>query len=620
LAAAPAGLPAASIAPTAVAAPSRAAPARSAVGPAAVDGLRFLSAPDVRLDSGRAFDGSRAAASNGVEPAPFFTSPAAAPRLTRPSPRRSATGRFLNAAAAGVGAAALAPFLWHAIPTSAALILFVVAVAPVAAAGALWTSFRVARRVYRRLSGSAAAPAAPSSPRRTLAVRAAGLALGIAMTATVAHHQQALVVDVHAALDARRPVAERQFRTKIPGRYFATEAARELTLGPKGRSALDGIRGRDGSPRMPAFFVTGPRQPVVALPGTGFADATAALLSRTATGREVLDGLRDRGGVLRMPAFFVSDQEGSAARYTPPDAVFLSVQTIEAGGVTVERFLRDPAAQAAYLEREQAILVHELKHADQARRSPFSADTKVLLRTDAARLVSAIRAYLAPASAVAPTSAAVPAEPVRSVAPDVSAAPVTLSAAEIERSGATVQNFLHDREAQKKYIRDHREELAAALRPVHAAAPSAPRSATSAAAKPAFHVSIGMIQEWEYEAYFTEHFYTDERLRADPARDMSDAELANYAGGLMDFDEFLASIDGYSIYAANFHGGSPYYRGYMARERALWNQHLVDANVLLARRAAALGRPAEARSRLERARDFAGRYGLPAPVLVLPPR
>jgi hypothetical protein len=37
-----------------------------------------------------------------------------------------------------------------------------------------------------------------------------------------------------------------------------------------------------------------------------------------------------------MPTFFVSYQKGSAAQYTPPDMVLLSVETIEDGGVTVD--------------------------------------------------------------------------------------------------------------------------------------------------------------------------------------------------------------------------------------------------------------------------------------------
>ncbi len=155
---------------------------------------------------------------------------------------------------------------------------------------------------------------------------------------------------------------------------------------------------------MPSFTVLEIRQRDVALPGIFFADSTVTTLSRTAVGREILDGLRDRGGVLRMPTFYVSYQKGSAAQYTPPDAVFLSVETIEDGGVTVDQFLRDPKAQLDYLEREQAVIAHELKHADQARRSPFNADTYVLLKTNGARLVSAVEAYASGRVVAAPSS------------------------------------------------------------------------------------------------------------------------------------------------------------------------------------------------------------------------
>jgi hypothetical protein len=266
----------------------------------------------------------------------------------------------------------------------------------------------------------------------------------------------------------------------------------------------------------------------IRLPGTFFAESAVKLLAKTSAGREVLDGLRDRGGVVRMPLFFVSRQEGSVARYTPPDVVFLSVQTIEAGGMSVAEFLRSPQAQLDYLECNQATIVHELKHADQARRSPFNGDTWAFLRTNGSRLAAALR--------------------------------------------------------------------------------------------PAFRVEFGMVREWEYEAYLTEHYYTHERLAADPAGAIPAEELNEYKRSLASFGDFLAAIDAGGGYSANFHGGSAYYERYMSAMRAGWDAHRLEARLLLARRESALGHPEAAQEQLAEARRLAADKGLPVPVLTLPAR
>lgn len=531
--------------------------------------------------------------------------------------------RLLRSAAAGVAVAALAPLLWSATTAVEALLLFAVAIAPVAAAAALLIAARAARAARRRVSGSARADASP--PRRTIAIRALGASVGVALTAAAALGQRPAMESAHAYIDSRRPAQEKIFRTRLPGAFFASETARALAATPEGRAALARVSGRDGTPRMPAFFLAQPRQPVKALPGTFFADATVVLLSRNPVGRGVLDGLRDRGGVVRMPAFFVSHQEDSAAFYTPVDAVYLSVQSIEKGGVTVAEFLRDPAAQAAYLEREQATIVHELAHAAQMRRPLSNADVRIFLRTNASRLASAVKAYASARMGAA--SAATRSVPVVKAAPgkasplataETAAAPVDLDAAEIARSGIAVPRFLKDEQAQKRYILGHRNELARAIRPQAIAAPAAP-AAPAAAARPSFHADLGMIQEWEYEAHLVEHLYTHERLKSDPTADVASGDYANYVDGLAGFDDFLRVIDGYKVYAFNFHGSSPRDARYMAGMRARWDSHRVEANVLLARRALAQSRPLAARGFLEKARLIASEKGLPAPDLLVGP-
>jgi hypothetical protein len=148
----------------------------------------------------------------------------------------------------------------------------------------------------------------------------------------------------------------------------------------------------------------------------------------------------------------------------------------------------------------------------------------------------------------------------------------------------------------------------------------APASDAKPAARAPFSVNFGMIQEWEYEAYITEHFYTHERLAADPGVAMSNEELWGYARGLQDFDGFLRSIDDGKIYSANFHGRSAYYAHYMAEQRSGWDAHRVEGYVLLARRHLAEKNIPGAREQLEKARSLAAEKGLPAPVLVIPAR
>ena len=587
--------------------------------------------------AGLAFDGARQAAPLGgpafdasdIAPAASpALAPSSAPREKKPL-RGSLPGRFLQAAAAGTAAAAFLPFLWHAVPAASALAHFAVAVLPVVAAGAAWGGVQALLAIYRRLFADRA-PRGPSR-RAAVAARALGVAVGVALTAATFHYERPMLEHVYAAADARLSADRVAFQTPLKGVAFVQELRRELSETPEGRAALEKVKG------APLTVVVAERRTrTTALPGTFFADSTVALLYKTASGRAVLDGLRDRGGVVRMPIFFVSYQEGSSAKYTPPDAVFLSVETIERGGVTVERFLNDRQAQLDYLVANQATLVHELEHADQARRSPLNHDTRHFLEVNASRLWAAVKAYTAPVpppsahSESAPVPVPVAAAPAETPAASKPAAlPIVLDGAELNRAGYTVEAFANDRAAQKEYVAKHLAELTRALRPAPEAPVASPKpfvyvppkAADLVAAAPprrAFEVSFGMVQEWEYEAYLTAHFYTHERLKTDPAGPIPDQELAEYRRDLVEFGDFLAAVDASPIYAGNFHGGSKYDREFLAAARATWDARRVEAHILLARRAEALGHPREAAAQMEQARQLAAEKRLPLPDSPLP--
>ncbi|HXT01313.1 MAG TPA: hypothetical protein VN915_11605 [Elusimicrobiota bacterium] len=644
--AAPASAPPA-VLPALSALPATAAPAAA---PSAAGSLRGLAAPDAALGAGLVFDGGRTppAAKDGdpvvsADPVPAAGAPRLDPPARKPKRVRSLGDRFFRAGVVGVGAAALAPALWSAVPASAAMMLFAVAVTPLVAAAVVADASRGVRKLYRKLTGAAApAPKPAPSRRKVNAVRALGLALGMALAAGTAVHQVPLIEHAHAYMASRLPAEEQSFKTELP-KSFGDETAKVLSQTAGGRAALERVRGADGKLHMPGFTVIEARQHDVALRDRYFADSAIAQLSKTAVGRQVLDGLRDRGGVVRMPTFFVSYQKGSAARYTPPDMVLLSVETIEDGGVTVDRFLNDHQLQMDYLQREQAVITHELTHAAQARRSPFNMDAWALIKTDGGRLAAAVEAYAknrenpAPAGLSEKDALRLGKQTADAGAASFSAGPtVAIDAAVLHREGLTVRQFRYDVKAQHDYIVRHQAELAAALTPAPAAA-AAPAAGPSKSAVPIvrdsavpetaaaephvkFSVSFGMVQEWEYEAYITEHLYTHERLASDPGIAMSGDERYGYEQGLQDFDSFLKSIDEPGIYAANFHGRSAYYARFLASQRAGWDAHRVEGYVLLARRDLIQKNVRGARAHLEQARAIAAEKGLPAPTLEIPAR
>lgn len=113
-----------------------------------------------------------------------------------------------------------------------------------------------------------------------------------------------------------------------------------------------------------------PKTEAVLVPGSTLPKAVADTLSKNPVGRDVLDHLRDRFGVLRLPVFLVRTEENAVASHAAiEDAVYIGRGEITAYGWTVEEFLRDPAKQLKYIEDNQDTFAHELRHANQARRS-----------------------------------------------------------------------------------------------------------------------------------------------------------------------------------------------------------------------------------------------------------
>lgn len=107
--------------------------------------------------------------------------------------------------------------------------------------------------------------------------------------------------------------------------------------------------------------------------GGAVEDETIKALSANPVGREILDALRDRLGTLRMPSFFISNQRDSYAEHEKAfDGVYIGKDEITERGWTVEQFLADPALQRRLIREMESTIVHELTHAAQGRRAPWT--------------------------------------------------------------------------------------------------------------------------------------------------------------------------------------------------------------------------------------------------------
>lgn len=322
--------------PAALAVPSLPAPAVPSVAaaPAAVQAAAPAAAPLPALRAieraapamaALAFDGGAAAKdAEPVRPPEAANAPAAKKgplqryRESRraSSPLQKTFGHALMITAMG---AAAAPALWGAQPALKAAYNLVVAdavmlavIVPVVIAGWMWRKLR---------APDAARP--PPTKRLKLAVAVLGLALG-----TTAGSLPSV---------ADGPIVERW------------EAYQD-----RSRSADE---------------VTDTRW----LPGGVVQDETAKVLSANPVGREVLERLKDRGGVLRLPPFFISKQKDSHAQHENLfDGVYLSEDNITSRGWTVEQVLKDPALQRKLVHEMRSTILHELVHAVQGRRAPWS--------------------------------------------------------------------------------------------------------------------------------------------------------------------------------------------------------------------------------------------------------
>lgn len=324
--AAPAALPvpAALTVPAALRAPAAAAPAPlKAETP--LETLRRASAPGPALRLDGVFDGSRSAPAS-VEPV-AAPEAAAKPRrglLQRYRDRRAKTplqNAFGKAMFATALTAASAPVLWGAAPALkyvyavlAADLMMLAIILPLAAGAAVW-------RKLRSTPQTAAKP--PPSRRAKLAVIAAGVVLGLGLAA--------------APYYATGPVVER----------VASVVDRHVEKGE--------------------------RRDVHWLRGGAAEDETIKELSRNPVGRELLDKLRDRGGVIRLPAFFISRQDDSHAQHEKFfDGVYLAEDELTQRGWTVEQVLKDPELQRRLIREMNSTVFHELVHAVQGRRPPWT--------------------------------------------------------------------------------------------------------------------------------------------------------------------------------------------------------------------------------------------------------
>ncbi len=330
--------------PSLIVAPVAAA-AATAVAATPLEVLRSVAAPEAVAVSGFAFDGSITRSAASVAEPPSAPEPSSLLQRYRAShgknPVQDAFGKAMFATSI---AAASVPVLWGAVPAmkyvyavTAADILMLAILLPLSVGTAIWSRLR-------RSPQTAAKP--PPSRRAKLAAIAIGVMLGLG--AAVAPYQATgPAVEVFSSVkDIRVAPAERASVRWISGGATEDEAAKVLALNP--------------------------------------------------VGREIMSKLTDRGGVLRMPPFFVSKQDDSYAQHESFfDGVYLSQNEILSRGWTVEQFLKDPALQRRLVREMSSTVVHELIHAVQGRRPPWTkgyfthtleAEQEAFLRTMLYRL------------------------------------------------------------------------------------------------------------------------------------------------------------------------------------------------------------------------------------------
>ncbi len=296
--------------------------------PSSVDSPQANQAPTPtpelqKAASNNLFDGSfsRSAASVAEPPA----APEAAPRRNLLQRYRDSRGKTPLQNAFGKSmflttmAAASVPVLWGAVPAlkyayalTAADLLMLAIILPLSIGAAVWRKLR---------PQTAAKP--PPSRRTKLAVIALGVLLGLG-AATAPYQATGPAVElVHSVTDRSKAAADKDSVVWIKGGAVEDEAAKLLALNP--------------------------------------------------VGQEIMAKLRDRGGVLRMPAFFLSNQEDSYGMHENfYDGVYLNAGELASRGWTREQFLKDPKLQRQLIREMSSTVVHELTHAVQGRRPPWT--------------------------------------------------------------------------------------------------------------------------------------------------------------------------------------------------------------------------------------------------------
>lgn len=289
--------------------------------------LRTFTAPDVTNRANLIFDGAltRSAAAS-VEP-PVEPAPAAKPRPSalqrykdrrNKNPLQNAFGKAMFVTTIG---AVAAPILWGAAPAMKFAYAFAFADMLMLA---VLIPLTLGLAVWKKLSGAPQTASKPPPSRRAkLTVIVAGVLLGIGLSAVPYYATGPVVEQGSSYLDRSRAVADQEHAQWIRG------------------GAVE--------------------------------DETIKILSQNPIGRETLNKLRDRGGAIRLPTFFISKQDGSYAQHENAfDGVYLNVGELSQRGWTIEQFLKDPKLQRQLIRDMAPTVLHELTHAVQGRRAPWT--------------------------------------------------------------------------------------------------------------------------------------------------------------------------------------------------------------------------------------------------------
>ena len=173
---------------------------------------------------------------------------------------------------------------------------------------------------------------------------------------------------------------------------------------------------------------------------------------------------------------------------------------------------------------------------------------------------------------------------------------------QITAEGWTVEQFLKDPALQRQFIAKFQSTLAHEL-----------THAVQGRRNPFVKDYWLPAMEHEYEAFVNEHFYTHERLKADPSVELEGEDQYAYLEMLADLGAYLRGLDTLGSYEDNVHSPDARWEKWRAELFAGWPAHRAEAYRLLALREYAAGHDLAANSYQSRARDAAQAAGLPLP-------